>query len=564
MLLVECSDCEQKISEKASDEKGEDLTGGPETSIENSINENNKRIFDGKKKIIVAAGLGIVVAFVLFVAALCMKGMFRGGESVSVNAPISAAKNMKKMAYVPLMDGNTIQFENVSEAYITPDREHIVVINTDGECFFTDQDQSKKVKVSETAEKIRYLMDEGVIYCDKTALWHRYIFENESDVILGKTEDIEVSASDLNIAFVNDDNEVYSLTGDSDESIKLGNYEDNCRLLSVSDDGKTVFWEDYNDDEVNVYIYADEEKTKICTFETESAGTCVFQNADNDYAVIVNDGSDELFILQGTDEPIKAELGNKISSPYIYTENGMLNDDEKSKFSGVYIALEGENEESNLYYIDKKGNRERVVSNIGEFTIYNGHLYYIDENKNLKNAVLSGEKIRDEKKIAGDVESISSTCRNGYLYFVRDMSSKNSTGSLYVSRKGEEPIKITSDMSFYKYDGYTIGRYPWIMLQIEISQDGRSVYYYQDEKDIDDSYEEVGELYRFTYGASDSEKISSDVLIYSLNSGLTETMINDKSFIYKKFSTVRDEKVLADWFYFDGKESHKMASNVIS
>lgn len=54
------------------------------------------------------------------------------------------------------------------------------------------------------------------------------------------------------------------------------------------------------------------------------------------------------------------------------------------------------------------------------------------------------------------------------------------------------------------------------------------------------------------------------MLTYSLDSGYDSILINPKSFLYSKYSsTDKDGKVLVNWMYWNGKDSVKVASDVI-
>ena len=71
-------------------------------------------------------------------------------------------------------------------------------------------------------------------------------------------------------------------------------------------------------------------------------------------------------------------------------------------------------------------------------------------------------------------------------------------------------------------------------------------------------------LMLWNYGDSEPKKVSSDVLTYSLDSGYDSILINPKSFLYSKYSsTDKDGKVLVNWMYWNGKDSVKIASDVI-
>jgi len=198
------------------------------------------------------------------------------------------------------------------------------------------------------------------------------------------------------------------------------------------------------------------------------------------------------------------------------------------------------------------------LSNIGSYSIYDNSLYFVDEDSNLKTAKIAEATLSNEEKITGDVEILDTTSNNGYIYFIKDYSSTDETGILYAYKKGVAPVKIASDVTCWKYEsfGYING--------LKKNPDGKTIYFYKDSTDIKDTYSSYAVLYKYTYGDTEPTKITSDVVIGSINSGYTSGVIDNNSFIYLKYSSVNDEKIIGDWYYFNGTDSTKMAADVFS
>lgn len=502
--------------------------------------------------------IAIILAFVLSLSlAACGQSTSPKSAKAETNACVLAKYDSDGIAYVPLMSGNIAKIDDdVLVSAVTPDRGHIVVLTKDGVLYFTDADQATKTQVTDKAGSLQAVATEGLLYADTDGDFHRYLFADGSDVNIGVVDAGKLSDAGFSVAFTVDSS-IYVLSGSAQEKEKLGNVTNSCTFLYLSDDGKTVYWNDYRNYEETVFVSVDGERTKIGTFETSSkyTGAAVTYNENQKFAVVTNSHSDTLFVVPESGEPLKVKLGSELASSAIFTKTGPLSDDTSSAFSGIYVSLSG-SDGDNLYYIDAKGEREKVLSKIDSYTIYDGSLYFVDEDNNLKTAKLTGATLSDEKKLAGDVEILDTANHHGYFYFIKDYSSSDNTGVLYTYKKGSDPVKVASDVVCWKYgsSGFIRGAN---------STDGKTIYFYKESTDIKDTYDDYAVLYKYTYGDAEPTKIASDVIVGSTNSGYLSGAINNNSFTYLKYSSVKDDDIIGDWYYFNGTESSKMASDVI-
>ena len=502
--------------------------------------------------------VAIILAFVLGLSLVaCGQSTSPQNAKPETNSPIAAKYDGDGIAYIPLMSGNAAKIDNdVFRSAVTPDRTHIVVLTKDGVLYFTDADQTAKTQVTDKGDSIQIVADEGVLYTDSDGDYHRYLFADGSDVNIGKVDTYKQSETGFNVAFAVDSS-LYVFAGSAQEKEKIGNIVNSCKFLYVSNDGKTIYWNDYEEYEETVFISVDGDKTKIGTFETSSkyTATAVTYNGKNKFAVVTNYNSDTLFVVPETGEPLKIKLGNELASSTVFTKTGLLSKDTSTAFPGIYVTVEG-SDGDNLYYIDAGGEREKVLSKIGAYAIYDNYLHYIDEDNNFKTAKIAEATLSDEEKITGDVEIMYSASNNGYIYFVKDLSSTDATGILYAYKKGSDPVKVASDVSCSEYWGL------WL-IKGSNSSDGKTMYFYKDSTDIKDTYNDYAVLYKYTYGDAEPTKVASDVVVGSINSGYTSGLINNNSFTYLKYSSVKDEDVIGDWYYFNGTDSSKMATDVI-
>lgn len=503
-------------------------------------------------KKIVAITLALILCLSL---AACGQSTSVKSTKPEVNDAVAAKYDSDGIAYIPLMDGNIAKIDDeVFRASVTPDRKHIVVLTLDGVLYYTGADQAEKTQISEKGNAISAVADEGILYQDADNNYHRFLFADGSDVNIGKVTTYKRSTNGLHIAFETN-SAVYILYGNAQEKEKLGNVTNSCKILYVSDDGKTVYWNDYKNYEETIFASVNGEKTKVGTFDTSSkyVNTSVTHNETEKYAVFTNIYSDVMYVVPENGEPLKIKLGHELASSRVYTKSGLLRKDTSSAFPGIYVSVEG-SDGNNLYYIDAEGEKEKVLSEIGSYTIYDNTLYYVDEDGNLKIAKIEDATLTNEEKVTGDVEILDETkCIDGYIFFVKDYFSKDSTGILYAYKKGSDPVKITSDVFSYKDFGYIVGTN---------SPDGKTIYFYKDLEEISGTYSSSAVLYKYTYGDSEPTRIASDVVVGTIDSGYTTGLINNNSFIYFKYSSVKDEEIIGDWFFFNGTDSKQMATDV--
>lgn len=162
----------------------------------------------------------------------------------------------------------------------------------------------------------------------------------------------------------------------------------------------------------------------------------------------------------------------------------------------------------------------------------------------------------DEQKISGDAEYYQLSDDGQTIYYFKNYEEKEETGSLYRFRQGEsEAEKISSNAFIW-------GTWGIYLSSLELSDDGLTVYYLEQVSEIPDTYSDSGNLMCATAG-SDPVRIATDVLAYSLNSGLRSGNIDPKSFLLEKYISVDgEENIAVNWIYFDGSETQTLAKEV--
>ena len=521
--------------------------------------KRKKKEADAMKKMIV-----ILLAVVLELSlAAC-------GQSSSVpdkiKMEIGARYDCDGNAYIPLMSGKAVKIDDdVAEAELTPDHTRIVVRTKDGVLYYTDTDQVKKTEITDKVYYTTYVRDEGVLYKDSDGDYHRYLFADGSDVNVGEFDTSMLSETGFNFAF-KIGSSICILPENSNRMEEVGKSEGDCDLAYLSDDGRTVYWNDYKDYENTVFISVNGEKTKIGTFETASSHypAAVTYNKNHKFAVVTNLSADILFVVPSHGELFKVKLSGRLASNAVFTKTGPLSEDTSAAFFGIYVYVEG-SDEDNLYYIDANGEREKVLSGIGMYEIYDNSICFVDEDDNLRTAKLAEETLSKEEKITGHVDILNYSTRihnGGYVFFIKDYDDADMTGTLYAYKIGSDPIRIASEVTCDKFGSSGMG-YIWGWY----GSDGKTIYYYKDfthSDDVDGEYpSNCAVLYKYTYGDSEPTRIASDVMINTIDSGDIFGVLDNKSFIYLKYSSIKDGKVIGDWYYYNGKESVRMASDII-
>ena len=327
---------------------------------------------------------------------------------------------------------------------------------------------------------------------------------------------------------------------------------------SVSNDGKTALWveKDESSDEAVSYLYHDGEKTKLTTLDSDSSSaTLRFNLAQNAFAV-ADIYADEFFFRNNGGELVKVKLSDDLASSTVYTASGNLIFDGGSRIDGLYIRVDADDGD-NVYFIDAEGERDKILSDIQDMDIQSGVISYIDADDNLRVAKLENGELKDETKVAGDAAALKLSRDGKYLYYVKGADTERNTGALYrYTLKSDESEKIASEIYIWSLLDFYVSYF-------YISDDGKTVYYFEDVEDIEDTYTDYGTLKCATVG-KEPVKIGTDILVQSPNDGLQGKYVNANAFVYSKFVSLdAEENLIVNWMFYDGKEASTLAKDVL-
>lgn len=515
------------------------------SEIKSSKPERGKGKPINSKVLISAIVLAVVVGIIVFI----INSEFSNNDNLR-NVSLNACVDSDDTAFLQYMNGNHISVNDVNSAYTTPDRKKIAVCDVNGELYIADSECNNKQTFSEKGSII-HVEDDYLIYRSDDEIF-RYLYQANESVKMCNAESFDYMTSDINnhILYHNEDS-VFLLKGESSEPDKIGKYDIYYAgsLLHIDDEGSEAYWTQENDDgNYDIYLYANGDRNKILTYSSPSVPRMMF-NESKTYALLGADYAKTMYLIDNNGNTSKISMGNPIvfSENYIFTPKGHLKGDKSSSFPGAYVpTYDNDNNGFNLYFVDKKGEREKIISELSDLYINDNHLYYISDS-DLRYAKLSEATLDKDSKITADVDSMVGHINN-YVYIIKDSdydNDGNRYGTLYVCKGGNEPSKISAEVwcsSFY------------------LSHDGKTVYYFQDP---DKGYDS-GTMFKYSYGKKSSDKVSDFVCVYYINDGLANNMIGtnllNRSFTYFRKNDTND----FDWIYYDGSNNTPMVKGLSS
>lgn len=513
-----------------------------------------------KKKLpVILTIVGGTVAIFILVLILVLGG----AQETPVKPDVINAKITDDgTAYIPLFDGTGITInDEVKSAVLSKDRKHLVVLLLDGSLYVTDPQQSSKKIIAENAKYI-VVRNEGLLYKDKDDILYRVMFDDYTSVKIG-TDVAALTAQDtISILYATGDGDIYTMAATSSVGTKVGSFDDTVELEAVSNDGQISVWVNKNDNEITIYLNEGDNRATLGKLETRNNYTYASFSEDQKMAVVTNTESDRMWIKAAGADPVEAKLPHIVKNGSVFTGNGNLLDATADEVKSLYISTESDSG-NNLYNITLAGDRERVLSKIKYYTIFNENIVYKDIENNLICGIINGTEVEDERKIASDVDVFEVTDNGKFIYYTKDYEEDNDFATLYCYKLGEEePIKVASEVGcFSGVDDYGVMGWTYNTY----STDGATVFYFVDLETVGDTYSEHGTLKKWTYGQDNSTKIASEVLTYSVNDSLSSGEVEKDSFMFLKYSsTGEDEKIYANWMYYNGTDTVKIASDIIA
>lgn len=596
-----------------------------------------------KKKLGLILGIVIPAAVVLLLAVASVLWFLLFREHPKADA-IYAYVDNSGTAYVCYENGKVVKISgDISEAYMTPDRSKIVVVEEEGQTYWTDVKKSEKHKISEDGEaEIYFVTDRFVMLLverEKNGEYKeelfRYEFDTEKSVSVFTEEkepdsviysDPSYGAQDIAFA-VAEDGKIKILTPDSNKFKDIATYnkEDTVELIGISSDGETVAWSTSKSGKYSVILHRDGKEETVAngdvssleittdnymdyienyieeTYDESKYDTIVdyayqirleweqemasvgesdrakfFAQKLNEYYKSSGDApsfdmsvdpNNEIVVITGDDKTVfvkdgdvqKVTLPSDVYSDTVYTTNGLTLEREENASSadGYYVSVRESDKADDgtslisVYYISfKDGERTKLISKIKDVMFCENKIVYMDKNEAMNCAVINTKKaeLEDEQRIGNDIWYMMAADGNSnYIYFLKEYSTEDGTYDLYVyDVEDDDSEKIASDVDF----------------DINVSVDGKNVYYFTDMAHDDDNYVSYGTLKVYNVKSEESKTISNDVIVYSLTSNLISGEIDPKSFWIEKYQNSTSESYNFNVCYYDGKTVSNIVKNL--
>lgn len=457
-------------------------------------------------------------------------------------------------AYIPLMNGEVYTLKgHYQDTALSADRTKIVALSEDGTLSWVNVETQQEIKVAEHIDYYTGIKDSGFFYRDNSGNYFRYLFADQSDLSLGRAEDYILSKNQLNTAYAKDA-AVYLLLETENHPIKIGSYKGDVSLQNIAEDGSVIVWLDHGSSKDTVKIY--ENGIPSTLGELRNSGDYSYAKtylANNDSLLVAcSDADSILFLKEIGQNSIQVELGDTLENEMLYTELGLLGQ-EDSSIKGFYATVSNGGKDGNiLYWIPlDTGKRERIVTNVEKYVINNGRIAYLTDGGELCTASIKGPTLTKQAQVDYDVFTMNLSNNGNYVYYIKevddDASSYDYSGTLYGYRVGNEaPFEI----------GSNVGKF------VTTTTD-EVVFYWTHLTDIEDTYSESGTLTRFDAKDKTSAVIADDVMKYSLSSGLTHS-ISPELFLYEQYTSSNSNgDIIVDWYYNIDETDKQIASNVL-
>ncbi|MCR4739898.1 MAG: zinc ribbon domain-containing protein [Lachnospiraceae bacterium] len=524
--------------------------------------ERERKPFKPGPVVYIAAALVLVLCVIIGLLSKTGGGS-QAGEREDI--ALKACIDDDGTAFLPLMNGKHVKIDDVIAARITPDRKRVVVLDKADELYVTDSSLKNKKVIEEELEYggLSFVDDHCVLYVkDNQSYIYRYGDEEPISLGDGVIDGYDYSLKGGNLIYTMNSN-VYLLTRTFTEREKIGSFETGCRILYISDDGKKAYWAQENPDESNkydIYTLKDGEREKLCSYSSPYYPDIIF-NRDKTYGILGSTHAESFYVIDSKGNATKVGMGNPLIfyTSSVFTADGYLSDDTSSSFKGAYMIVDGSDEPAefnlsyekfNLYYIDEKGERERIMTDLQDIRIQNGLLYYMSDDE-LRCARLDKGNVKKDETLARDVDLIL-MARGDYIYYVTESytsGNDNHYGTIYVSIKGGEPVKVCDEAFLDDY--YS-------------SADGKVLYYFRDpDNDPDNAYTSAT-FCKYDSTKKKSDKISDSVCLGRIYDGKirsgSDSLTLDDTFVY--FKQVDDDDI--HWMYYDSKDSSEMIDGLES
>ncbi len=554
------------------------MLGTETTNAQENLNESTGTLGHsaeekrGKKKIGLILGISISAVLVVVISVISMYFMFFKESACKLG--VSAYISSDGTAYLCYDNGKTVKIKgDIEDAYITPDRKKIIVIEDEGDIYWTDAKKKEKHKIAE-ADKDTIFWLESVTNKfvafgseeNDTEIYFRYDFEIDETVVITSfdesddDDDCEYTSSvaypdidDISFLIAKDGKiNILSSKMSEPECIEKYSSDKQIYLLGISADGDLAAWEEIKDGKSSLIVYRNGETEKLDSEELQEYNDRfeIEISPDGSTAVII--GFDKTIFIQ-EDNVQKVSLPDNVEHGNIYTSNGeiLALDHNASKANGYYVNVEDSVDSEgyslcSVYYINfEDGERTKLISKIYMALYADNQIVYLDEDENLNISEIDTKSMElgEESRISNEVYNLAGTTE--HIYYIKNLSD-DGTFDLYmydVEKQDSEKLDSNADYNIYT------------------DVNGKMVYYFTDVVYGDNSQIDYGTLKCYNSKTEEIQKISDDVVTKSLTSNLLWNAIDCKSLWFEKYVEPTDRGYVFNVCHYNGKKVSAKVKN---
>ena len=428
------------------------------------------------------------------------------------SAPIPATLDPDSNARIPMADGTVVAIAGpVDQAFLTSDRNTIVVLLEDGTLYSTNPNLKNRKVISRDVEGLS-LWDHprGFLY-EAGGKDYLYSYASGASQALPESDQI-ISGQQTLTLLACEEEYVFLLTEGTVKPTELGKYDGEIRLMALSDDGSTALWSVLEDGTCTVWLWENGSVSSLSSAATGSSLPMAASLLPEDRSLLVVANENLLTIKQAGQAPVTHTLPAPIHNPQIGSD-GYLYLTVTAK-SGVGL---------DLYALAPEGQPVLIAGGLRSYFLCGDRIFYQDSFNSLCMASLDGVALSGTVRVATGATVLAflpEVQRVFYMTNMEDVSQLCTAGTLF-----------SYDLSTGKsmQVGVNVGT------QLLPGLDGKTLFYWEDLVPMEDFTATLGILVQFNISEGTWEKIA-DNCDYDLDyttSGLRSGRLDKDNFFFR-------------------------------
>lgn len=473
--------------------------------------------------------------------------------------------------HIRLEDGTDIALSgDVFDAFITADRQHVVVLLRDGTLYITDKEQSYQSVIDQSATYFCWgnERDDGFFYKGQDDVVRRVMFGDNAVYELGVhsydssiSSDFLVADESTTVLWTDQGKGTYILTSGSTERTYITDAY--VTPVGIRQDGTSALFyvEESDADLLRVTSWENGTQTEYELYGASTYDLVNRRSPDSSTMILEPDwnlwDTANLCILWLGQDPVVVPVERYMAGQSLYAIPGDLDSGEADM---LYIAtcphadtlvIQHDHDPAidlQIHGINIATGEDTVMlSDVREYEIVDHHIVYVDMQGTLYTAIVEGTTISEAHEVGTGADYYFIAAGGEYIYYYERAEGAD-TGSLYCYLDGEDASQfIASDVDGSFMDNQQ-------QTPLFISSDGRTVLYY---RNVDHSRAPAtGTLMMWEYEDTNPASISEDVLLYDFGGNLEDGMFSSNDITYYRFVSNRDgESLVINVMRYDGVSS---------